>query len=143
MPNQNESNQALQNLILMNRKKIKIKKVWQNASPSSKFLSQEIPHDIDTTDCDWVVMIVRLKTGADAESIAENAVIFRAETNGELSISGTISGRRGTATRTASFGANNPKRYTIGGGVYFNDLVNTNDNDVCIPVVMYEVKGVI
>lgn len=122
---------------------VQIKKVWTNDSPNSKFESREIPHDIDTTDCDWVVMIVRLKAGADAESIAENAVIFRAGSNGELSISGTISGRRGTAIRTASFGANNPKRYTIGGGVYFNDLVNTNDNDVCIPVAMYEAKGVI
>lgn len=143
MPNQNESNQALQNLILMNRKKIKIEKVWQNASLNSKFVSQEIPCDIDITDCDWVVMIVRLKTGTDNESIAENAVIFRAGVNGYVSISGSISGRQGTATRTATFGANNPKRYTIGGGLYFNDIVNSRDNDVCIPVVVYKVKGVI
>ena len=143
MPNQNEYNQALQSLVLMNRKKIEIKKVWTNASPNSKFVSQEIPYDIDTTDCDWVVIIVRLKACSDAESIAENAVLFRAGSNGELSISGTISSRRGTAIRTVSFGANNPKRYTTSGGLYFNDQVNTNDNDVCIPVVMYTVKGVV
>lgn len=123
--------------------KVQIKQVWENPSPNSTFLSQEIPYDIDTTDCDWIVMIVRLKAGTDTESIAESAVIFRAGFNGELSISGTISSRRGTAVRVATYGANNPKRYTIGGGLYFNDLVNTNDNDVCIPVVMYVVKGVI
>lgn len=122
---------------------VTIKKVWVNASPNSKFVSQEIPSDVDTTDDDWVVMIVRLKAGSDAESIAENAVIFRAGANGTLSMSGTISNRRGTVIRTATFGANNPKRYTIGGGLYFNDQANTNDNDVCIPVAMYIVKGVI
>ena len=42
MPNQNEYNQALQDLILMNRKKIEIKKVWTNASPTSQFKGQTI-----------------------------------------------------------------------------------------------------
>lgn len=40
--NQNEYNQALQNLILMNRKKIEIEKLWENASPTSAFGAQEI-----------------------------------------------------------------------------------------------------
>ena len=39
---QNELNQALQNLITMNGKKIEIKKVWTNASPTSAFAAQTV-----------------------------------------------------------------------------------------------------
>ena len=58
MPNQDESNQALQSLILMNRKKIEIKKVWSNASPTSTFVAQQIPKskygDLNLLDYDFV-----------------------------------------------------------------------------------------
>lgn len=58
MPNQNESNQALQNLILMNRKKIEIKKVWENASPGSDFSEQTI--ELNVTDASFILVAFKV-----------------------------------------------------------------------------------
>lgn len=51
---QNEYNQALQNLVKMNRKKIEIKKVWTNASPTSAFGAQTLR--ISTT-ADYILIL--------------------------------------------------------------------------------------
>ena len=46
MPNQNENNQAIQNLIAMNKNKAEIKRVYKNASPDSEFKAQTVPNDM-------------------------------------------------------------------------------------------------
>lgn len=56
--NQNEYNQALQNLIKMNRKNIEIKKVWQNASPTSAFGNQKL--DVDLSGYSFVMILFKL-----------------------------------------------------------------------------------
>ena len=43
---QNEINQALQNLITMNKNKAEIKRVYINASPDSEFNAQTVPSDM-------------------------------------------------------------------------------------------------
>lgn len=56
--NQNEINQALQNLIKMNRKNIEIKKVWTNASPASTFANQTLK--LDLSSYDLVIILFKL-----------------------------------------------------------------------------------
>lgn len=113
--------------------------VWENPAPNTKFESKEIPYDV-SSDCDGIAILVKLKTGTDREAISESMCYFTARGNGDLSITGNLAGRRGTAYRLAIYGANTVTRYTISSGTYFNDLVNTNDNDVCIPLKMYEIR---
>ena len=62
--NQNEIDQALQNLIKMNRKKIEIKKVYQNASPASGFLEQLVTIDFgDVKEGDLIAIEALMSTG--------------------------------------------------------------------------------
>ena len=130
---QDEYNKALQNLLAMSGKKAEIKKVWENASPTSSYPKQEIPHDIDSA-CDAVSIICRLSTTNPIERVST----FRRGQTGELSVTGLYGDRLTTAQRNVAYGTN--KRYTVSGGVYFNDLVNRNSEDVCIPLAMYEIK---
>lgn len=109
--------------------------VWENPAPNTKFKSKEIPYDV-SSDCDGIAILVKLKTGTDSEAIC----YFTARGNGDLSITGNLADRTGTAYRSAIYGANTVTRYTISSGRYFNDLVNTADNDVCIPLKMYEIR---
>lgn len=44
--NQNEINQALQNLIAMNKNKAEIKRVYKNASPDSEFKAQTVTNNM-------------------------------------------------------------------------------------------------
>lgn len=138
-----EIDKAVQNLITMTGKKVEIKKVWANASPNSMFVSQEIPANIVPTACDWVVVIAKVKVGSDVDSMVELTSFFRSGENGIIAVHGTISGRKGTADRRAVYGSGKPKRYTISSANYFNDLVNTNNDNVCIPLAIYTVKGVV
>lgn len=131
--NQDEYNKALQNLLTQGCKKAEVKKVWENASPTSTYPKQEILHDIDSA-CDAVSIICRLSTTNPIEHVST----FRKGQTGELSVTGWYSDRLTTAQRNVAYGTN--KRYTVSGGVYFNDLVNTSSSDVCIPLAMYEIK---
>ena len=55
---QNEYNQAMQNLITMIGKKIEIKKVWTNASPTSNFGNQTLT--LNLSDYDFVLVLLEL-----------------------------------------------------------------------------------
>ena len=44
--NQNEYNQAIQNLIAMNKTKAEIKRIYKNASPGSEFKAQTVTNDM-------------------------------------------------------------------------------------------------
>ncbi len=131
--NQDEYNKALQNLLTQGHKKVEIKKVWENASPASAYPKQEIPHDIDPA-CNAVSIVCRLSTTNPIERVST----FRRGQTGELSVTGWYNDRLTTAQRNMGYGTN--KRYTVSGGVYFNDLVNTSSSDVCIPLELHEIK---
>jgi len=51
---QDEYNKALQNLLAMSGKKVEIKKVWENANPTSNFSEQDI--SVDLSDADFVLV---------------------------------------------------------------------------------------
>lgn len=68
MPSQNECNQALQNLILMNRKKIEIKKVWTNASPGSDFVGQTIK--LNLTDMSFAIVAFKITKNSNLWKVA-------------------------------------------------------------------------
>lgn len=93
MPNQNESNQALQNLILMNRKKIK--KVWQNASPGSDFVGQTIK--LNLTDMSFAIVVFKITKNSNLWKVAiltcdGNSYIMDAPYNTDYASGGTVIG---------------------------------------------------
>ena len=135
---QNELNQALQNLITMNGKKIEIKKVWTNASPTSAFKGQAI--DVDFQENDFVMITWRYSTtGASLETL-----MFDPAQGGYLrELAGAGYSNVGYCSRYVEFA---PQKIT------FNDnylkTINTStagtvNNTYQIPLAIYIVKGVI
>lgn len=130
--NQNEYNQALQNLILMNRKKIEIEKVWENASPSSLFNAQSITIQ-NLQNYDYILM-----TGAYSTGSYRNSLILSLTAIGDKSsfcIAANI-----IATRHITIESN---KITFGAGYQVNTYGGSSmiANDVCIPREIYLLKG--
>lgn len=115
---QNEYNQALQNLVKMNRKKIEIKKVWTNASPTSAFPNQTLK--LNLSSYDFVIILFKLDKNGRVTSPAITPV-----------------GHAGVS----AYGNN--MRYFL---VHTNDITFDSvspSTSVMIPYAVYGVKGVI
>ena len=132
---QNEYNQAIQNLIKMGAK---IKKVYQNASPTSAFKGQAI--DVELQDADFVMITSRYSTtGASLETF-----IFDPSQGGYLrELAGAGYSNVGYCSRYIEFAS---------AKITFNDnylkTINTStagtvNNTYQIPLAIYIVKGVI
>lgn len=112
--------------------------LWENASPTSTFTAQEIPADVDPDEYDGVIVVVRL----DVSGTTQVGIYFDSGDNGLLYTAGWFGDRAGVAYRSFTYEKNTAKRYTVSGGTYFNDLVNTTSNSYCIPLRIYGIKGV-
>lgn len=140
MPNQNESNQALQNLILMNKKKIEIKKVWENASPGSDFSRQTI--ELNVTDASFILVAFKVTKNSSLWGVAiltcdGNSYIIDAPYNTDYTSSGTVIG---TAFRGAVYKSGGVQ---FGKG-YSKDHLDKNSVErpaFIIPVKIFAVKG--
>lgn len=125
MPNQNESNQALQNLILMNRKKIEIKKVWTNASIGSKFGAQTLR--ISTT-ADYILILTNRGETIVVPKNAEGISYYGCEAYANQ--------------RTFTY-TNNSLAVTTGEVLKSSSSGWQTDNTVLKPWYIFKIKGVI
>ena len=112
--------------------------LWENASPTSAFAAQEIPIDVDPNDYDGVIAVVRL----DVSGTTQVGIYFDSGTNGLAYTAGWYGDRAGVTYRSFTYEKTTAKRYTVSGGTYFNDLVNTTSNSYCIPYRIYGIKGI-
>ena len=138
---QNEYNQAMQNLILMNRKRIQIKKVWTNASPTSAFVAQTIR--LNLTDVPFVLIVFRTTTSGSYNcaiiTINGSTNLLTAPYNTDYTSGGTLIG-------TAYRGAVKKSNGIAFGKGYSKDSSDTNPIErptFIIPVEIYTLKGVI
>lgn len=135
---QNEYNQAMQNLITMIGKKIEIKKVWTNASPTSTFKGQDI--DVDIQDADFVVITSRYSTSS---STLETFVFDPAEGGYLRELAGAGYSNVGYQSRYVEFAS---EKITFSDNYYKNinsATAGTVNNNYQIPTVVFAVKGVI
>lgn len=136
--NQNEIDQALQDLILMNRKKIEVKKVWSNASSTSTFKGQSV--NANTKNADFVIVTERYSTSAGSSEVF--AIIptmggyLRSLAGAEYSTTGYCSRWVEFTTSKVTFGDNYLKQINTSTGGSVN-------NTYQIPLAIYTVKGVI
>ena len=142
MPSQNECNQALQNLILMNRKKIEIKKVWTNASPGSDFVGQTIK--LNLTDMSFAIVAFKITKNSNLWKVAiltcdGNSYIMDAPYNTDYASGGTVIGTAFRGAVCQSDGIQFGKGYS-------KDHLDKNAVErpsFVIPVKKFAVKGVI
>ena len=138
MPNQNEYNQALQNLILMDRKKIEIKKVWTNASPTSTFGPQKITITDDNYDA--IDMVFLFSTNY-AQTVGKMRIWLNTTRRHILNATWGSN-----ATRGVSPSKSNGKivlNVETGNNYVFGSTGSANNNSYAIPLEAYGVKGVI
>lgn len=133
--NQNEIDQAIQNLIKMG---VKIMKVYQNASPTSAFKGQAI--DVELQDADFVMITWRYSTtGASLETL-----MFDPAQGGYLrELAGAGYSNVGYCSRYVEF---TPQKITFNDNYLKNINTSTGgtvNNNYQIPVTIYAVKGVI
>lgn len=135
--NQNENNQALQNLILMNRKKIEIEKVWSNASPTSTFRAQQVT--IVDNDYDAIDMVFLFSTKY-AQTVGTMRIWLN--TTRRHILNGTWGSN---ATRGISPSKSNGKIIlNIEAASNYQSASNSSsDNSYAIPHEAYGVKGVL
>lgn len=139
--NQNEYNQALQNLILMNRKKIEIEKVWENASPTSAFAVQDV--SLDLNDYDFVRIRFNVSTTSTSYTMGLCAVDgTNALVSSLYNTLYVLGGNRiGNCYRYVTV---NKTKITFSNGLS-KDSVDTNPitrTNMMIPVEIYGVKEV-
>ena len=124
--NQNEYNQALQNLISLNKTKAEIKRVYRNASPGSTFPAQTVKNNMG----DYSRYIVLFGYGANPCAIAI------VEKNKKTCCYGIVSV---AAQRTITI---NDSNFVVTIGEMLFSEWQTNNNAM-IPLEIYGMKGVI
>lgn len=139
--NQNEIDQAIQSLILMNRKKIEIKKVYQNASPASGFLEQLVTIDFGDVKEGDLIAIEALMSTEDTYK-RKSTFIARYEINSSVTLNFvyTNSAKVAGFYRLATIKNNGLYLYAGWGSTVSSD---TKNKACCIPTAVYIIKGVI
>lgn len=125
-------------------KGVTIKKVWENASPTSNFAAQNI--NIGTSDYDFLVVPQQSATRGNAQTITTDIVVKDDSTYSNLSIAGYIASanttqRGGGATRgvtaeNATIQFQDALRLIIQNQTYST----FTDNTLCKPQAIYTVK---
>lgn len=124
--NQNENNQALQNLIAMNKAKAEIKRVYKNASPDSEFKAQTVPNDMG----DYPKYFVLFGYGSYPCALA---IVEKGE---KTTCYGIVSM---AIMRTITINNNN---FVVSIGEILSSGWQTN-NKMMVPLEIYGMKGVI
>ena len=136
---QNELNQALQNLITMNGKKIEIKKVWSNASPTSLFPPQDVT--ISANEGDLIGIEFESQTGATDRRITWLTVKTRATTELGTVQSTSDGGAIFVTRRLVTIIDSNTINFDKGYYRYIGDT-NKRHDGYSVPTAIYIAKGV-
>ena len=138
--NQDEYNKALQNLLTLSGKKAEIKKVWENANPTSNFGEQDI--SIDLSDVDFVLIETFYAT--DTLTYVQTHIAALDLTYISYLLAQAAYSSIGYHTR--------PLKATTSGVHFYNNYMKgsitstsagTVNNKYQIPAAIYTVKGVI
>lgn len=124
--NQNEYNQAIQNLIAMNKNKAEIKRVYSNASPGSTFPAQTVKNNMG----DYPRYLVLFGYGSYPCALAI------VEKGKKIICYGIVSA---AVQRTITINANN---FVVSIGEILSSGWQTNNN-MMVPLEIYGMKGVI
>lgn len=125
---------VIQKIIEMTDGMAKLFRIWDNPAPNVRYESQEIKEDVE--EYDFTIMVSNFSTTDKKSQVA----VIPKGCSGTIQNCGTINGRASIAYRHLTLGASDKGKFTVGGGMYFNDLVNSSANDYCIPQTMYGVK---
>lgn len=114
---------------------ISIKKLWENASPTSAFAAQTI--SLDLSNYSSVLITFRYSNSTDAHGYGQNSLFAEIGTSGRM-VAPSVS----TALRSVDITTSG---VVFSGGTYANNYNSwslTLDNSFCIPDAIYGVKGV-
>ena len=123
---QNELNQALQNLITMNKSKAEIKRVYKNASPDSAFDAQMVTNNMGNYSKYFILF-------GYGSSPCALAIVEKSE---KTLCYGVVAA---AAQRTITINANN---FVVSVGETLSSGWQTN-NKMMVPLEIYGMKGVI
>ena len=125
---------VVQKVIEMTDGMVKLFKIWEPPAPNSSYESQEIKKNVEGYD--FIIMTSNLS----ATDKKTQAALIPKGCSGTIQNHGTINGRASTTYRHVTLSAGNKGMLTVGGGMYFNDVVNSSSPNYCIPQTMYGLK---
>lgn len=137
---QDEYNKALQNLLALSNEKVEIKKVWENANPTSNFGEQDI--SVDLSDADFVLVetfyatdtLTYVQTHIAALDLTYISYLFAQAAYSTI-------GYHTRPLRASASGVHFYNNYNKGS--ITSTSAGTVNNKYQIPAAVYTVKGVI
>lgn len=133
----NTNDKALQQLLNISGKKVDMKLLWENASPTSTFAKQKIT--LDLTEYSAFVIIIRYSTGSLGQS---SQLIMDKDVSHYVSLVNAAGAGGYIQNRYRVFTCSNDG--VIAGDAWFgrSDTGEKTDNSVAIPTSIYGIKGV-
>ena len=132
---------AIQTLLKLG---IEVKKVWENASPTSGFAAQSI--NIGTSDYDFAMILHQSANVTGGQRIAADIIDNNAENNNMLRLAGFVASstvaNRGFGAQRGVKRSGNVLQFTdCARGRYTGDALDSMvDPSLCKPIIIYTIK---